>query len=161
MMGSSVCVDLTRHGKNTHRPRRRGRKPNGGADKRDGHSSPKAAVAVFAQQRSAGCPAPGAPKADACLSRSPDLRLTGRHTVFSGLRPMTDFRRVCGLRAYSGGTVPEFDRILYSPPGPRRTGRHSGRYCFSSLIIGKRGDLSRCGEKTRSISRCIAPGRRI
>ncbi len=28
---------------------------------------------------------------------------------------MTDFRRACGLRAYSGGTVPDSDRIHYSP----------------------------------------------
>lgn len=30
---------------------------------------------------------------------------------------MTDFRLVCGLRAYSGGTVPGSDRIHYSPLG--------------------------------------------
>lgn len=28
---------------------------------------------------------------------------------------MTDFRRMWSLRAYSGGTVPDFDRIHYSP----------------------------------------------
>jgi len=28
---------------------------------------------------------------------------------------MTDFRPVCGLRVYSGGTVPDSNRIHYSP----------------------------------------------
>lgn len=28
---------------------------------------------------------------------------------------MTDLCRAGGLRAYSGGTVPDFDRIVYSP----------------------------------------------
>jgi len=28
---------------------------------------------------------------------------------------MTDFRHVCSLYAYSGGTVPDSDRIHYSP----------------------------------------------
>ena len=28
---------------------------------------------------------------------------------------MTDFRRVRRLHAHSGGTVPDFDRIVYSP----------------------------------------------
>ena len=31
---------------------------------------------------------------------------------------MTDFRHVCGLRAYSGGTVRDLHPILYSPPDP-------------------------------------------
>ena len=33
---------------------------------------------------------------------------------------MTDFRHVTGLRAYSGGTVPDFHRIHYSPKPPER-----------------------------------------
>ena len=50
-------------------------------------------------------------------SRSPDSRLPSRCTAFSGaLPPMTGFRRVHGLRAYSGGTVPDSHRIHYSPP---------------------------------------------
>jgi len=31
---------------------------------------------------------------------------------------MTGFRRVCSFRVYSGGTVPDSDRILYSPLSP-------------------------------------------
>ena len=31
---------------------------------------------------------------------------------------MTGFRHVTGLRAYSGGTVPDFHRIHYSPRLP-------------------------------------------
>ena len=31
---------------------------------------------------------------------------------------MTDFRHVCSLRAYSGGTVRDLHPILYSPPDP-------------------------------------------
>ena len=33
---------------------------------------------------------------------------------------MTDFRPVWSLRAYSGGTVPDSDRILYSPLSLKR-----------------------------------------
>ena len=33
---------------------------------------------------------------------------------------MTDFRHVRGLHAYSGGTVPGSDRILYSPLSLKR-----------------------------------------
>ena len=39
---------------------------------------------------------------------------------------MTDFRHVRCLRAYSGGTVPELHRIVYSPPTPDRRRGHSG-----------------------------------
>ena len=49
-------------------------------------------------------------------SRSPDLRIHSRRTAFSGSLPMTDFRHVRGLHAYSGGTVPDSHRIHYSPP---------------------------------------------
>ena len=49
-------------------------------------------------------------------SRSPDLRINSRRTAFSGSLPMTDFRHVRGLHAYSGGTVPDSHRIHYSPP---------------------------------------------
>lgn len=31
---------------------------------------------------------------------------------------MADFHPVCSLRAYSGGTVPDSDRIHYSPLNP-------------------------------------------
>ncbi len=37
---------------------------------------------------------------------------------------MTGFRLVKSLRAYSGGTVPDFDRILYSLPSPKGCGQH-------------------------------------
>ena len=52
-------------------------------------------------------------------SRSPDLRIQSRRTAFSGSLPMTDFRHVRGLHAYSGGTVPDSHRIHYSPPKPQ------------------------------------------
>lgn len=48
------------------------------------------------------------------LSRSPDLRISSRRTAFSSKCSMTDFRHVRGLHAYSGGTVPESHRIIYS-----------------------------------------------
>ena len=31
---------------------------------------------------------------------------------------MTDFRHVCSLRVYSGGTARDLHPVLYSPPGP-------------------------------------------
>lgn len=43
------------------------------------------------------------------------MRIVNMHTVFSGSLPMTDFRHVCSLHAYSGGTVPDSDRVRYSP----------------------------------------------
>ena len=49
-------------------------------------------------------------------SRSPDLRILSPCAAFSGKFPMTGFRRAHGLRAYSGGTVPDSHRIHYSPP---------------------------------------------
>ena len=52
---------------------------------------------------------------DSHLSRSPDLRILSCRTAFSGSLPMTDFRLVRRLHAYSGGTVPDFNRISYSP----------------------------------------------
>ena len=67
------------------------------------------------------------------LSRSPDLRILSQHTAFSGNFPMTDFRLVCGLRAYSGGTVPDFHRIHYSPLSLRRYQRHSNLYSIYTL----------------------------
>ena len=39
---------------------------------------------------------------------------------------MTDFRPMQCLHAYSGGTVPELHRIVYSPPTPDRRRGHSG-----------------------------------
>ncbi len=47
---------------------------------------------------------------------------------------MTDFRHVCDLRAYSGGTVPDFDRIHYSPPGLIRYRRHSDVFFIISIL---------------------------
>ena len=67
------------------------------------------------------------------LSRSPDLRILSHHTAFSGIIPMTDFRLVCGLRAYSGGTVPDFHRIHYSPLSLRQYQRHSNLYSVYPL----------------------------
>ena len=39
---------------------------------------------------------------------------------------MADFRPAPGLCTYSGGTVPELHRIVYSPPTPDRRREHSG-----------------------------------
>ena len=47
---------------------------------------------------------------------------------------MTDFRLVCGLHAYSGGTVPDSDRIHYSPLSLRRYQRHSNAYSITPKI---------------------------
>ena len=43
-----------------------------------------------------------------------------------GVAPMADFRLAPGLCTYSGGTVPELHRIVYSPPTPDRRRGHSG-----------------------------------
>ena len=37
---------------------------------------------------------------------------------------MTGFHLVKSLRAYSGGTVPDFDRIHYSLPSPKGFRQH-------------------------------------
>ena len=47
-------------------------------------------------------------------------------SAFSGVAPMADFRLAPGLCTYSGGTVPELHRIVYSPPTPDRRRGHSG-----------------------------------
>lgn len=62
------------------------------------------------------CRPPCRRRARAHSSRSPDSRLVSACTAFSGLLRMAGFRRVHGLRAYSGGTVPDSDRIPYSLP---------------------------------------------
>ena len=67
------------------------------------------------------------------LSRSPDLRIISLRTAFSGIFPMTDFRLVRGLHAYSGGTVPGFHRIHYSPLSLMRYQRHSNLYSIYAL----------------------------
>ena len=67
------------------------------------------------------------------MSRSPDLRIISLRTAFSGIFPMTDFRLVRGLHAYSGGTVPDLHRIHYSPLSLRRYQRHSNLYSIQSL----------------------------
>ena len=64
------------------------------------------------------------------LSRSPDSRITDPYTPSQDALPMTGFRLVYGLRAYSGGTVPDFHRILYSPPYSKQIQRHSNQYCI-------------------------------
>ena len=43
-----------------------------------------------------------------------------------GVAPMAYFRLAPGLCTYSGGTVPELHRIVYSPPTPDRRRGHSG-----------------------------------
>ena len=53
-------------------------------------------------------------------SRSPDLRIISPRTAFSGKFPMTDFRHMRGLHAYSGGTVPESHRIPLFSVEPER-----------------------------------------
>lgn len=62
-------------------------------------------------------------------SRSPDSRITSLRTAFSGMIPMTDFRPVRRLLAYSGGTVPDLNRIHYSPPLPNQSRRHLNVLC--------------------------------
>ena len=52
---------------------------------------------------------------------------------------MTDFRLVCGLHAYSGGTVPDSDRIHYSPLSLMRYQRHSNVYSVYDLSVAAPG----------------------
>ncbi len=43
------------------------------------------------------------------------MDLQQAHSLLRNQLPMTDFRHVCGLPTYSGGTVPDSNRIPYSP----------------------------------------------
>ena len=47
---------------------------------------------------------------------------------------MTDFRRVRCLHAYSGGTVPDSNRVHYSPPIPGEIGG-TQMQCLIVIII--------------------------
>ena len=71
------------------------------------------AAAVFPQQKITG-----SVLADPCafphLSSSPDLRITSC-TKPSQVAPMTDFRQMHSLHAYSGGTVRDSHPVIYSP----------------------------------------------
>ena len=49
--------------------------------------------------------------------------------------PMTGFRLVHCLRAYSGGTVPDFHRIIYSPPASCLQNRRRSNDLFTVQII--------------------------
>jgi len=73
------------------------------------------AAAVFPQQKITG-----SVLADPCafphLSSSPDLRITSC-TKPSRVAPMTDFRQMHILHAYSGGTVRDSHPVIYSPAG--------------------------------------------
>ena len=75
----------------------------------------RVAAAVFPQQKSHR-----SVLADPCvlphLSSSSDLRILSS-TQPSQVSPMTDFRQVWCLHAYSGGTVRDSHPVLYSPAG--------------------------------------------
>jgi len=75
----------------------------------------RAAAAVFPQQKTTG-----SVLADPCvlphLSSSSDLRILSS-TQPSQVFPMTDFRQVWCLHAYSGGTVRDSHPVFYSPTG--------------------------------------------
>ena len=47
---------------------------------------------------------------------------------------MADLRHVCCLRAYSGGTVPDSHRVLYSPLTLKGVQRHSNQYLFIVML---------------------------
>lgn len=72
----------------------------------------------FRQQNTSACSNARKQAVSTHFSRSPDLRIHSRRTAFSRLLPMADFRHVRGLHAYSGGTVPDSNRIHYSPRNP-------------------------------------------
>ena len=73
----------------------------------------RVAAAVFPQQKITG-----SVLADPCvfphLSSSSDLRILSS-TQPSQVSPMTDFRQVWCLHAYSGGTVRDSHPVFYSP----------------------------------------------
>ena len=52
------------------------------------------------------------------------------HCLLGYILPMTGFRRVYSLHAYSGGTVPDFHRIHYLPSVLNRSWRHLN-VCYS------------------------------
>ena len=54
------------------------------------------------------------PQCSPHLSSSPDLRII-KHTQPSQVSPMTDFRQMCALRDYSGGTARDLHPVSYSP----------------------------------------------
>ena len=63
-------------------------------------------------------------------------------TAFSGKIPMTDFRPVRRLLAYSGGTVPDSDRIHYSPPVPKAKPAALERYMNLPISYTRKEGLS-------------------
>ena len=81
---------------------------------------------------------------DAYLSRSPDLRILSCRTAFSGSLPMTDFRLVRRLHAYSGGTVPDLTRISYSPSALHAT---DGTQAFMNLCCDYTLNSRLCQER--------------
>lgn len=125
------------------------------AQKRKAAATPKgAAAAVFAQQYHL-YPHTREHISPFHLSRSSDSHILNQHTAFSGSLPMTDFRPVCSLHAYSGGTVPDSDRIHYSP---------LSLYEFSStqtymwhIIHRLFTDCKRAAEKEGTLSKNITP----
>ena len=87
----------------------------------DGHSKKaaatlhRAAAAVFPQQKITGSVLAD-PRVLPHLSSSSDLRILSS-TQPSQVSPMTDFRQVWRLHAYSGGTVRDSHPVIYSPVG--------------------------------------------
>ena len=71
------------------------------------------------------------------LSSSPDLRIIG-FAWPSQVSPMTDFRLMQSLHAYSGGTVRELHTILYSSAGLLPLCRHSNGYLLTYSIAPKK-----------------------
>ena len=73
----------------------------------------RAAAAVFPQQKTTGSVLAD-PSVFPHLSSSSDLRILSS-TQPSQVTPMTDFRQVWCLHAYSGGTVRDSHPVFYSP----------------------------------------------
>ena len=70
---------------------------------------------------------------------------------------MADFHRARHTSAYSGGTVPVSDRIVYFPPIPfLREGRHSNAiFCFSSRLytLSEKMSIRFAAQKQKSARR--------
>lgn len=89
----------------------------------------------FRQQNTPACSNARKQAVSTHFSRSPDLRIHSRRTAFSRLLPMADFRHVRGLHAYSGGTVPDSNRIHYSPRNPVGIPAALKRFSIALMIL--------------------------
>lgn len=69
------------------------------------------------------------------------MRFKRLRRAFSGKSPMADFHPAPGLNAYGGGSVRDFDPIVYPPPRAVEPAAALGAYC-SPILYYHPSDLS-------------------